>query len=238
MNKTKVKSLSATQFHVKDVTVELIRKNVKNINLRVTLPEGEVRVSAPKRMPVDLIHAFVLSKYDWILIQQNKIQTIKNEVIHTYESGEMHDYLGQQYVLKCIHSDTRPKVTLNRQSLELHIDKSATREKKQAVLERWYRQQLKNQIPEFIKKYEHLMDLKVHQFGVKKMKTRWGTCNPRAKRIWLNLELIKNPLECLEYVVLHEMTHFIELKHNQRFYKIVAEYMPAWEQTEKKLSSI
>lgn len=236
MNSASTRALSTTQLLIQDVTVELTRKNVKNINLRVTQPEGQVRVSAPKRMPVDLIYAFVISKYDWILLQQKRLQAHANERALLYQSGETHFCFDQQYELCCIDSHAKPKVVLNRQILELHANEQATSEERQSILEAWYREKLKNQIPALIDKYEQLMNLTVHEFGVKKMKTRWGTCNPRAKRIWLNLELAKKPIECLEYVVLHEMTHFLEPKHNQRFYNFVTEYMPDWRIAEKKLS--
>ena len=230
------KTISTTQLHIQDVTVELTRKNVKNINLRVMQPEGQVRVSAPKRMPVDLIYAFVTSKYDWILLQQQRLQAHTNKNAFLYQSGEKHFCFGQQYELRCIDSNAKPKVFWNGQVLELHAKEHATYEKRQSILEAWYREQLKNHIPILINKYERLMSLAVQEFGVKKMKTRWGTCNPKAKRIWLNLELAKKPIECLEYVVLHEMTHFIEPKHNQRFYDLVTQYMPEWRNAEKKLS--
>jgi len=233
-----MRALSTTQLLIHDITIELSRKNVKNINLRVTQPEGMVRVSAPKKMSEKLIHAFVASKYDWILLQQERLQAHVSENKFSYKSGEMHSYFDQQYELKCIYSNNRPKVVLNGQVLELHLKQQATLEQRKTLLETWYRAQLKNQIPSLIKKYELLMNLKVREFGVKKMKTRWGTCNPRAKRIWLNLELAKKPTECLEYVVLHEMVHFWEAKHNQRFYDFVTEYMPDWKMAEQKLSLI
>lgn len=236
MGNTSIKNLSTTQLHIQDVIIELTRKNVKNINLRVTQPEGQVRVSAPKRMPVDLIYAFVISKYDWILLQQQRLQAHVNQNTFVYQSGEKHFCFDQQYELRHIYSDAKPKVVLNGQVLELYANKQVSCEKRQSILEAWYRDQLKNQIPILINKYELLMDLKVREFGVKKMKTRWGTCNPRAKRIWLNLELAKKPIECLEYVVLHEMTHFLEPKHNLRFYNFVTEYMPGWKMAEQKLS--
>ncbi len=233
MSHLKANKISTTQLLIQDVAVELMRKNVKNINLRITQPEGQVRVSAPKRMPIDLIYAFINSKYDWIVLQQKILQAYVNENSIKYEAGEKHFYLGEQYELQVTESNLKPKVIWNEQVLELYIKAEATSEQRQSVMESWYRSELKNSILILIKKYEHLMCLQVPKFGVKKMKTRWGTCNPKAKRIWLNLELIKKPIECLEYVVLHEMTHFLEPKHNQRLYDFVTEYMPEWKAAEK-----
>jgi predicted metal-dependent hydrolase len=231
-----VKVLSASQLQVQDITVELTRKNVKNLNLRITQPEGQVRVSAPKRMSMDVIYAFVVSKYDWIVLQQEKIQVQADQDTVIYESGETLCYFGRPLELCVIESGSRPSVTLNEHQLELYIHANSTYKQRQKTIENWYRHQLKHQIPLLIAKYEHLMNLQVQEFGVKKMKTRWGTCNTSAKRIWLNLELAKKPMECLEYVVLHEMTHFLESKHNRRFYNFVTDYMPGWKAAEKKLS--
>jgi predicted metal-dependent hydrolase len=231
-----VKVLSVSQLQVQDITVELTRKNVKNLNLRITQPEGQVRVSAPKRMSMDVIYAFVVSKYDWIVLQQEKIQVQADQDAVIYESGETLCYFGKQLELCVMESTSKPSVTLNESQLELQIHANSTYEQRQKAIENWYRNQLKHQIPLLIEKYERLMNLQVQEFGVKKMKTRWGTCNPSAKRIWLNLELAKKPIECLEYVVLHEMTHFLESKHNQRFYNFVTGYMPGWKTAEQKLS--
>jgi predicted metal-dependent hydrolase len=233
---SRAKKILATQLLIQDIAVELTRKSVKNINLRITHPEGQVRVSAPKRMPIDLIYAFIISKYDWIVFQQKTLQAYVNEHSINYQAGETHFYLGRKYELQVFESKLKPKAILSEQVLELHIKAGASYEQRQSVIDDWYRSELKNKIPVLIKKYEHLMCLRVQEFGVKKMKTRWGTCNPKAKRIWLNLELIKKPIECLEYVVLHEMTHFLEPKHNQRFYNFVASYMPHWKAAEEKLS--
>ncbi len=227
---------SSSQLVVQDITVELTRKNVKNINLRVTQPEGRVRVSAPKRMPIDIINSFITSKHDWIVLQRERLRAYATDKPYLYESGEIHSFFDQQYELRCIDSKAKSKVVLNNGLLELHAKKRSTSAQRQAILESWYREQLKIHIPDLINKYERLIGLTVEEFGVKKMRTRWGTCNPKARRIWLNLELVKYPMECLEYVVLHEMTHFLETRHNQRFYNFVTNYMPDWKSAEQKLS--
>ena len=224
--------LITTQLSIQDMTIELTRKNVKNINLRITRPEGQVRVSAPRKMPIDVIYTFILSKYDWILKHQ---EGLKSQVGPTCEHGEYHYYFGRQYQLQIVETLTKEKAVFGKDILTLYVRADSSHEKRQSVLDAWYRHQLKNQIPIFIQKYEQQMNLPVKQFGVKKMKTRWGTCNPSARRIWLNLELAKKPIECLDYVVLHEMTHFLEAKHNQRFYNLLAEYMPDWKAAEEKL---
>jgi predicted metal-dependent hydrolase len=231
-----MKKSSVIQLQIKDITFDLIRKNVKNINLRITQPEAKIRVSAPNRMPVELVYAFVMFKYDWILSHKEKLSEKNNEIPVHFSDGELHYFQGRPLELKIINSTSMSEVVISGDKLELYINNGSSVEKRKLAVEAWYRRELKQHIPILIKKYEQLMNLKVNEFGVKKMKTRWGTCNPHAKRIWLNLELAKKPCECLEYVVLHEMTHFLESKHNQRFYSFVDQYMPEWKMAEKKLS--
>jgi predicted metal-dependent hydrolase len=231
-----MKNFSTTQLQIRDISVEFTRKNVKNINLRITQPEARIKVSAPNTMPVELVYAFVISKYDWILSHKEKLRERNDKTPSHYSDGELHYYQGQSLALKIVNSSSTPEVMVSGDTLELYINNDSSVEKRKFAIEAWYRRELKQHIPILISKYEQLMNLKVEKFGVKKMKTRWGTCNPRAKRIWLNLALAKKPIDCLEYVVLHEMTHFLEAKHNQRFYSFVDQYMPEWKMAEKKLS--
>ncbi|MCD6201832.1 MAG: M48 family metallopeptidase, partial [Bacteroidales bacterium] len=130
--------------------------------------------------------------------------------------------------LKVIEKDEKPQVVLSHSKIELHVRPGTSTEKRQEVLDDWYRKELKKVIPGMIRKWEKKMGVTVNEFGVKKMRTRWGTCNPEAKRIWLNLELAKKPPECLEYIVVHEMVHLLERSHNERFIKYMNEFMPKW----------
>lgn len=225
-----------TKLQVQDLIVEVIQKDIKNLHLRIYPPEGQVQVSAPKGVSQEFIRIFVLSKREWIYHQQEKLRAREADIPLEYINGEQYYFRGKELVLEVIESKAAPFVLVHDQTLELHIRPDSSVEKRKAVIENWYRSQLKKQIPIFIDKYEKLMQLNVSEFGVKKMRTRWGTCNPRAKRIWLNLELSKKPLECSEYVVLHEMTHFLESKHNKRFYSFLDRYMPKWKAAEKQLS--
>jgi len=129
-------------------------------------------------------------------------------------------------------------VELSHQTITLFVHPDSHVEKRQAVLNEWYRQQLKSQLPEVIAKYERLMGVKVNEFGIKKMKTKWGTCNPIAKRIWLNLELAKKPPELLEYVVVHEMVHLLERSHNKRFVTLMTQFMPKWKFYKDELNQL
>lgn len=136
--------------------------------------------------------------------------------------------MGKRYLLKIVEYEAPPKIGLKHSTLVLYVRPGTPVEKRQRIIDEWYRSQLKNILPALIGKWEKKLNVKVNEFGIKKMKTKWGTCNREAKRIWVNLELAKKPPECLEYVVVHEMIHFLERKHNDLFIAYINEYLPKW----------
>ena len=216
------------QLKLGNITVDLVQKEIKNIHLSVYPPTGRVRISAPNRMTLDTVRLFAISKLSWIKKQQTKIIGQEREVPREFINMESHYFNGKRYLLKVIEHESAPKVVLKHSVIELFVRLGANREKKKAVLEKWYRQKLKEIIPVLIENWETKMNVLVNEFGVKKMKTRWGTCNRKAKRIWLNLELAKKPRECLEYIVVHEMVHLLERNHNDRFVSLMNDLMLKW----------
>lgn len=195
-------------INIGDIPVEVLHKDIKNVHLSVHPPSGRVRISAPLRMDLDTIRVFAISKLSWIKKQQSKFQNQEREAPREYISRESHYYLGKRYLLKIIENNASPKVVLKHETIDLHIRPNSSIEKRRDIFYEWYRQRLKEIIPGIIARYEELMKVKVEEFGIKKMRTRWGTCNMKAKRIWLNLELAKKQKECIEYIVVHEMMHF------------------------------
>ena len=145
-----------------------------------------------------------------------------------YITGESHHYLGSRYLLKVIEHKAAPNVSIKHETMELYIRPNTCVGKRQSILDEWYRQRMKEIVPGYIAQYEKAMKVQVSAFGIKKMKTRWGTCGIRAKRIWLNLELAKKPIECVEYVVVHEMAHLLERNHDKRFTALMDRYLPKW----------
>jgi len=216
------------QLNINDTAVEIVKKNIKHVHLSVYPPNGRVKVSAPDYMDVDMIRVYVISKLGWIRKQQQKLSMQPRETLRECIERESHYFKGHRYLLNVIISDAPPKVLLRHKTMELHVRPNTTEEKKRSVISEWYRQNLKNMIPTIIEKYEPIMGVSVQAFGVKKMKTKWGTCNPEAQRIWLNLELAKKDAEQLEYVVVHEMTHLLEPTHNERFVSLMNGFMPQW----------
>lgn len=210
------------------ITVDVVQKEIKNIHLSVYPPSGRVRISAPVRTDIDTIRVFAISKLDWIKKQQAKLKNQVREAPREFLNRESHYFKGKRYLLRIIEQDAAPMVELKHSKIKLFVRPQTGKEKMKYILDEWYRSQLKASLPALIEKWEKKMHIRVNEFGVKKMKTKWGTCNREAKRIWLNLELAKKAGECLEYIVVHEMVHLIERNHNDRFISLMNEFMPKW----------
>lgn len=223
---------------VDNIEIKVTKKKIKNINLSVHSPYGEVRISAPYTMKDETIRVFALSKVEWIKKQQEKMKNRKVLAPLEFVTGESHYFLGNKYKLNIIWIDKNPaRVELGESGyINVYIKQSATTLQKEKLLKEWYRAQLKLLIPPLIKKWEDIMGVQVEEFGVKQMKTRWGTCNTSAKRIWINLGLGKKPPHCLEYIVVHEMVHLLERNHNKRFTAYMDQFLPNWPSIKKELN--
>jgi len=209
-------------------TVDVVQKNIKNLHLSVYPPAGRVRISAPIRMKLDTIRVFVLSKLGWIKKQQARLKNQKREVPREFLDRESHYFNGKRYLLRVEEVNAPPKVALQHSIIELTVRPNTNTTRREQILDDWYRAKLKETLPNLIKKWEGKMGVNVQEFRIRKMKTRWGTCISRARRIWLNLELAKKPAECLEYVVVHEMAHLLERGHGDKFVSLMDKLMPKW----------
>lgn len=218
----------ATKIELGGISVDVVKKDIKNVHLSVYPPTGKVRISAPLRMNLDTIRVFAISKLGWIRQQQRKVNEQEREPPREYLDRESHYVWGKRYLLKVIEKDAAPSVELTHSRLVLHVRPSTGAEKKQAILEEWYRAQLKRAVPPLIAKWERLMGVKVERFFVQRMKTKWGSCSRTAASIRVNTDLAKKPRECLEYIVVHEMAHLLEPTHNSRFIALMDSYMPGW----------
>lgn len=226
-----------TEITVSSISIEVERKWVKNINMRVYPQEGMVRISAPWYLRMKVIQEFAESKLEWIQKHLSKYKADVYPVESRFVSKEMHPYQGKQYELSVVLKEAKPKVLLHKEEgvLEMQVRSGSDKEKREKVLKEWYRARLKEEIPRLIEKWEGPMGVSVSEFGVKQMKTRWGSCNIRARRIWLNLELAKKSPACLESVVVHEMVHLLERLHNDHFYALMDKFYPEWWEAEKEL---
>lgn len=229
-----------TKITIDDIAIEITKKNIKNIRLSVHPPNGEVKVSAPKRMTEEGIRLFVVSKLSWVKKQRSRFENQEKIPEMEYISGESHYYFGERYLLNVIYGSTnKSNVEIrNDEYIDLYIKNGSDKEKREKVMKEWYRKELKAVIPQVIEKWEKIMNLKVNDWGVKQMKTRWGTCNINAKRIWINLDLVKKPHHCLEYIVVHEMAHLIERGHGDKFKAIMDKYYPNWKKMKAELNGM
>jgi predicted metal-dependent hydrolase len=217
-----------TKIELGEISVEVVKKDIKNIHLSVYPPAGRVRISAPLRMNLETIRVFAISKLDWIKRQQRKLQEQERETPREYLDRESHYLWGKRYLLKLVESDGAPAVELERNRMLLRVRPGASDEKKQTIVEEWYREQIKQVVPALIAKWEPIVGVKVKRFFVQRMKTKWGSCNHNSGSIRLNTELAKKPPECLEYIVAHEMVHMLEPTHNHRFTTLMDRLMPKW----------
>jgi len=217
-----------SRIELGNITIDVEHKDIKNIHLSVYPPHGKVKISAPNRMDLDTIRVYAISKLQWIKKKQEQFKKQERETPREYLSKESHYFLGKRYLLKVIKRDASPKVELTHSEIILYVRPLTTVNKKQEIIEKWYRSELKKIVPGLIMKWEKIIGVSASEIGIKKMRTKWGTCNPDAKRIWLNLELAKKPVECIEYIIVHELVHLLERTHNERFIGLMNEVMPKW----------
>lgn len=232
-------STERREVEVGGVPVEVVRKDIKNLHVGVYPPNGRVRVAAPLRMGDEAVRLAVVSRLAWIRRQQAGFADQERQSDRELVTGESHYFQGRRYRIDVIEHNGPPAVSLrNNTTIELRVRRGADREKREAVLLQWYRRQLRKQLPPLVAKWEEIVGVTVAEVRIKRMKTRWGSCNVDAARIWLNLELAKKPRSCLEYILVHEMVHFLERQHNARFQAYMDRLMPLWRVHREELNRL
>ena len=217
------------EIEVSGMSVEVVRKDIKNLHLAVYPPRGRVRVAVPLHVDDEAVRLAVVSRLGWIRRRQADFEQQDRQSEREMVSGESHYVHGHRYRLDVIECAGRESVHVrNNNTLELRVRPGRSREKREEALHRWYRRLLRAQIPELIAKWEPVIGANVADWGIKKMKTRWRTSSIAARRIWLNLELAKKPPSCLEYILVHEMVHLLERHHDAQFRDHMDRFMPQW----------
>jgi len=225
-------------LQVRNLNIETIKKDIKNIHLGVYPPNGRIRVAAPLKTKDEAIELLVISKIPWIKKQQSKFIKQKRQTKREYVSGESHYFFGKRYLLNVLKTKDKPRIEIKRTKyMDLYIKENTKYKKKEKIIENFYRAEIKKLIPDLLEKWEKILGINVNEVRIKKMKTKWGSCNPKDKRIWLNLELAKKPFHCIEYVMVHEMIHFAEKNHSDKFRHLIKLHLPQWEQHKKELNS-
>jgi predicted metal-dependent hydrolase len=230
-------NIERSRITVSGLPIEIIRKGIKNLHLGVYPPNGRVRVAAPLRVHDDAVRLAVISRLAWIKRQRKRFLAQERQSAREYVSRESHYFFGRRYLLNVIEGDGPSRVFKKSHTiLELQAPKRASRHRREQILLAWYRKNLKALIPPLIEKWKAKMGMTVESWGVRRMKTKWGSCNAATRRIWLNLELAKKPRHCLEYIIVHEMVHLSERQHNDRFTRLMDQFLPNWRARRNELN--
>lgn len=221
--------MNTESLDIAGLRVELVRKSIKNLHLGVYPPDGRVRVAAPRTVSDEAVRLAVITRMGWINRQRNKFLRQARQSEREYVSGETHFHLGQRYRVRLIEQPGASHVRLTSdRRLELIVPKNRGRDFRERVVQRWQRELLRERGNALANEWAMRLGVESPAIGIKRMKTKWGACNPAAKKIWLNLELIRKPPECISYLVLHEITHLIVPNHNDAFLMFLDRHMPNW----------
>lgn len=238
MNKMNT-DINQTQIAVSGITIDVVKKDIKNMHLAVYPPSGRVRISSPVDVSTESVRMFAVSKLGWIKKHIRGFEEQNRQPERKYVQQESHYFNGQRYLLNIIEEDAPPKVEIrNKKYMDLYVRPGSDKQKKREAVKEFYRSELKKQIPLLIEKWEENMEVRVNDWMVRQMKTKWGSCNTDEGRIILNLELAKKAPECLEYVVVHEMAHIQERLHTDRFKALLDKYMPSWKERREQLNEL
>tara|TARA_R110000796_G_scaffold247190_3_gene372489 strand:+ start:78 stop:800 length:723 start_codon:yes stop_codon:yes gene_type:complete len=231
-------STESFNITVSGLTVEVLRKPIKNLHLGVYPPQGRIRVAAPLALNDEAVRLAVVGKLGWIKRQRAKFQAQSRQSDRQMISGESHYLLGRRYRLRVHQTSTGLRIALRgKATMDMFVRPETTIERRKQLLNDFYRAELKLLIPELLEKWQPRLGVEAQSWGIKRMKTKWGTCNIDARRIWLNLELAKKPVQCLEYILVHELAHLHERHHNDRFISLLNKHLPNWQLLKDQLNS-
>ncbi|MFM9379114.1 M48 family metallopeptidase [Gordonia sp. VNK21] len=222
---------------VRGIEVDVVYKDIKNLHITVHPPVGRVRVAAPERFDDDQVRLAVVGRLAWIKRQQAELQAVERQSEREMVTGESHYVWGIRRRLKVVERPGRPHLELGGDRLVLYVPAGTSQEKRRDYLDNWYRQQLREVIPGLITKWEQELGVTVPKWTIRRMKTKWGSCNRETRHIWLNVELAKKHPDCLEYIVVHEMTHYFERNHGERFTALMDKELPDWRSRREALNN-
>ena len=228
----------AIRLELGDIIIDVVLKDIKNVHLSVYPPAGRVRIAAPAHMDLDTIRVFAVTKLDWIKRQQRKMQVQEREPPREFLERESHYVWGARYLLTVKEEEARPAVELEPHRLVLRVRPGFTEAQRQALIDGWYRDQLRRAAAPLIAKWEERLGVQVARCFVRRMRTKWGSCNHRRRTIRLNTDLAKKPPDCLEYIIVHELAHLIEPTHGPRFVALMDDLLPTWRLRRQALNEL
>ena len=229
--------MSISELHIANIAIDVIRKDIKNMHLAVYPPTGRVRLAVPNNTSDDKLRLFAINKLGWIKKNMRAMQEQTRELPKKYENRESFYLFGTRYLLKIIEAENYG-VSTTKKHVKLSAPKVATLAKKASTIDQWYRTELATELPAMIAKWEKKVGVKSNKWSLRKMRTKWGSCNPDTKAMLFNPELAKKPFMCIEYVVLHELVHLKERNHNKNFIHLMDTYMPDWEYVREELNKV
>ncbi len=225
-------------IHIGDLSIQVTKKDIKNVHLSVHPPDGRVTLVAPTATRLEVARAYAISKLSWIREQQHKLKNQARETPRQFIERESHYLWGRRYLMTVLHRDAKPCVTLDHKRITLTMRPGSDARRRAEVIHEWHKSILHKVVPTLIKKWELKLDVKVANYFLQRMKTKWGSCNHKAGNIRLNTELVKKPKDLLEYVIVHEMVHLLEPTHSDRFTAILGEHYPTWSEARAELNEL
>ena len=221
-------STASAYLTVAGIDVDVIYKDIKNLHIGVYPPVGRVRVAAPLRLDDDAVRLAVVQRLPWIQRERHRLQEADRQSLREMVTGESHVVWGSRYRLKVIERPGRAHIEVDGNRLVLYVAEHTATEKRRELLDNWYRAELRRRIPDVIAKWEPTLDVTVRRWSIRRMKTKWGSCNRESAHIWFNIELVKKHPDSLDYIAVHEMTHLLERGHGERFTRLMDRFMPDW----------
>jgi predicted metal-dependent hydrolase len=230
-------STASAYLTIRGIDVDVVYKNIKNLHIGVYPPMGRVRVAAPERLDDDQVRLAVIQRLPWIKRQREQLRTAERQTEREMVTGESHYLWGVRHRLKVIERPGRAHFEVDGDRLLLYVPDGYNTEQRRELLDRWYREQLRRAIPGLIAKWEPTLNVSVPRWSIRRMKTKWGSCNRETGHIWFNVELAKKHPDCLEYIVVHEMTHHLERNHGERFTKLMDGFLSNWRSRREQLNA-
>lgn len=227
-----------TTIHIGELSIQVTKKDIKNVHLSVHPPDGHVTLAAPTETRLEVARAYAISKLGWIRDQQAKLKNQARETPRRFIERESHYLWGRRYLLTVVQVDTKPSIKLDHKRITLSVRPDSDAKKRAEVIHEWHKTTLHQVVPSLINKWEAKLGVKVVGYFLQRMKTKWGSCNHQAGHIRLNTELVKKPKDLLEYVIVHEMVHLIEATHSERFVTLLDEYYPTWREARAELNEL
>jgi len=230
--------MSTGALQLRGVSIEVVRKDIRNVHLSVLPPMGRVRIAAPRHLSSDAIRAFAIGKLGWIRRQQTKLQVQERETPREYLDRETHYVWGRRCLLRVVEEDAPPSVEWRQHRLLLSVRPNTTLERRAAIVEAWYRKELRTAAVVLAERWQRRIGVRMSGLFVQRMKTRWGGCNAATRTVRLNTDLAKKPRECLEYILVHELAHLIEPTHDSRFTTLMDIHLPSWRSVRQTLNRL